>query len=232
MNSTGGGLWNPTPADARDYDAWFETGWGRYAYEVEAGVVQAALGPQDGLLVLDIGCGTGRFGIVAREAGATVIGLDQSTAMVGIAKRRLTHVVAGDAQRLPFGDACFDATMAVTVLEFVEDPAGVVAEMARATVPGGSVVIGTLSLNSPWGWAHRSELRRRPWTEARFLTRDDLVALASPHGEVQIWQGLFAPGWLPGMGRLGAAVEWAGSRLSLPGAFQVIRIRRRSGRRS
>jgi SAM-dependent methyltransferase len=226
---TGDDRWGDEPA-VHDYDAWFETGWGRYAYDVEAGLVRAALGPLEGGVVLDVGCGTGRFGMVARDAGATVVGLDRSEAMVAVARHRLPHVLVADAERLPFGDACFDATMAVTVLEFVEDPASVVSEMARTTVPGGSVIIATLNPHSPWGWAHRYSLRRRPWAGARFLSRDDLVALGSPHGDIDVRQGLFAPGWLPGLDRcgVGAAVERASHRLGVPGAFRVARIRRTS----
>ncbi|MFP4636512.1 MAG: class I SAM-dependent methyltransferase [Nitriliruptoraceae bacterium] len=190
--------------------------------------MRVALGAVESGLVLDVGCGTGRFGMVAQETGARVVGLDRSAAMVAAARHRLAPVLVADAQRLPLGEACFDATLAVTVLEFVADPERVVSEMVRTTVPGGSVVIGTLNPHSPWGWAHRAELRRRPWTDARFLSGDELVALASPHGDVQTWQGLFAPGWLPGLDRVGAAVERASHRLGVPGAFRVTRIRRPS----
>lgn len=212
---------------AGDYDAWFETRWGRYAFPVEAGLVRAAVGEVTGRQVLEAGCGTGRFGQTLADAGATVSGLDRSAAMVAIAAQRLAAVVVGDAHRLPFAGGTFAATVAVAVLEFVADPAVVVAEMARVTASDGAIVLGALNPDSPWGWAHRRALGRPPWVDARFLTPEELAAMGRRHGDVQAAQGLYAPGWLPGLDRWGGVLERLGHLLPVAGALQVVRIRRR-----
>jgi ubiquinone/menaquinone biosynthesis C-methylase UbiE len=48
---------------------------------------------------------------------------------------------AGDAVRLPFRDASFDATFCVAVLQYVADVSDAIKEIARVTAPGGRVVI-------------------------------------------------------------------------------------------
>src|SRR5438445_4709008 len=65
-----------------------------------------------GKLVLDAGCGAGRFAEVALALGATVVAIDYSTA-VDAAWRNLAphprlHVVQADIYVLPFAPATFD----------------------------------------------------------------------------------------------------------------------------
>jgi SAM-dependent methyltransferase len=47
--------------------------------------------------------------------------------------------VAAHAERLPFADDVFGATMAQLVVHFMSDPVGGLREMARVTVPGGVI---------------------------------------------------------------------------------------------
>lgn len=212
---------------AAAYDAWFESRWGSYAWEVEARLLSQAAGDFGGGQVLDVGCGTGRFGMLARDAGADVTGLDRSLGMARVATDRLDRVVVGDAARLPFTDGAFDVTLAVTVLEFVDDPSSVVAEMARTTTAGGLIVVATLDPRSPWGLLHRRELRRPPWASASFLTETDLRELAAPYGDVTTAEGLHAPGAASGLRLWGRPWERLAGRLGVPGAFRVTRIERR-----
>ena len=57
--------------------------------------------------VLDVACGTG---LLTRHLGAGVTGLDQSEAMLEIARERVPQAtfVRGDAFRMPFADRSFD----------------------------------------------------------------------------------------------------------------------------
>jgi demethylmenaquinone methyltransferase/2-methoxy-6-polyprenyl-1,4-benzoquinol methylase len=98
-------------------------------------------GPRD--TVLDVATGTGA---VARELLAqkrcTVVGLDQSPEMLAEARRRLPSSVTlmeGRAEQLPFPDAAFDALTFTYLLRYVEDPAAVLAELARVVRPGGTI---------------------------------------------------------------------------------------------
>jgi SAM-dependent methyltransferase len=91
--------------------------------------------------LLDLGCGTGEFALHALRQRVDV-GLD-------IARERLDRARAtgmyrrvqqGDARRLPFGNNCFGAVLAVSVLEHVPCPEAVVGEAFRVLRPGGRFV--------------------------------------------------------------------------------------------
>ena len=120
------------------------------------------LGPND--RVLDVGSGSGidttHLGDVVTVNGV-VIGVDADPAMVDAANSRVdrdgcdalvVHIRA-DASALPFGDDSFDGVRSERVLQHIDDPAVVVAEMARVVRPGGVVVAvdtdwATLSMDS------------------------------------------------------------------------------------
>jgi SAM-dependent methyltransferase len=216
-----------TPGDARRYDAWFESPWGRYAWAVESRLVDAALEGSGGRLVLDVGCGTGRSSALLRSSGVRVVGIDPDAGMLGLARARVDSAILARGERLPFRDHTFDTTVAVTVLEFVREPAEVLAEMARVTRSPGRIVVGALNPRSPWGVWHRRELQAGPWVRARFLSRRDLVQLGRAHGMVALAEGLRAPGWMPGLARWGPVAERWGRHLWVAGTFRVLTIERR-----
>jgi demethylmenaquinone methyltransferase/2-methoxy-6-polyprenyl-1,4-benzoquinol methylase len=114
-------------------------------------VSQVDAGPGD--RVLDVATGTGA---VARELrrrkGCLVVGLDQSPEMLAEARRRATagvDLVEGEADRLPFGDAEFDALTFTYLLRYVEDPPATLRELARVVKPGG--VVAGLEFGVPAG---------------------------------------------------------------------------------
>lgn len=72
-------------------------------------------------LVLDVGCGTGRFSEIAVKAGAIVIGLDYSSSAY-IASENLKsysnfQAIRGDIYNLPFKRNCFDLVFCLGVLQ-------------------------------------------------------------------------------------------------------------------
>lgn len=213
--------------DARRYDTWFESPWGRYAWAVESRLLRAALDGSGGRLVLDVGCGTGRSSALLGDPGSHVVGIDPDADMLGLARARVDSAILAEGERLPFREHAFGTTVAVTVLEFVREPAEVLAEMVRVTRSPGRIIIGALNPRSPWGFWHRRELQAGPWRTARFLSGRDLVQLGRAHGTVALDEGLRAPGWLPGLVRWGPVAERFGRRLRIPGAFRVLTIERR-----
>lgn len=144
------------------YDSWFDSPWGRYAAEIEFTLIAKALQPVPRKRILDAGCGTGRFAQRLVGLGAEVFGVDLDPSMLDLAQQRLKYVALADARHLPFESGQFDATLAVTLCEFSDDPTGTLAELARVTRPGGNVVIGLLNQKSPWGWRRRKRPSRPP----------------------------------------------------------------------
>lgn len=116
-----------------------------------------------GQQLLDVGCGTGDDAReLARLVGSAgqVIGVDSSEIMIAEARRRgqdLKLPVAfqvSAAQRLDFEDDSFDGCRIERVLMHTENPAQLLAEMARVTRSGAPVVAfdfdwDTLVINHP-----------------------------------------------------------------------------------
>jgi ubiquinone/menaquinone biosynthesis C-methylase UbiE len=178
--------------------------------------------------VVDVGCGTGRFTQALQQQGARTVGVDLDPDMLAVAAQRAAGPwLVADAARLPLRDHAVDVAVAVTLLEFVADPAQVLAELARVTRPGGRLVVAALNRTSPWGLAHRRRLRRPPWRHARLLTRRRLLALGRAHGRARLHAALFAPAAFPCLGRVGRLLEAAGRPLPALGAFQVLVVDRR-----
>jgi ubiquinone/menaquinone biosynthesis C-methylase UbiE len=122
----------------------------------------ALLALQAGNHVLDVGCGTGDdVRAMARVVGPTglAVGLDSSLTMIGAARERSEGQIGvefriGDAQRLDFADASFDACRTDRVLQHLSDPGQAVHEIARVLRPGGRLVAfepdaGALLLDAP-----------------------------------------------------------------------------------
>jgi 2-polyprenyl-6-hydroxyphenyl methylase/3-demethylubiquinone-9 3-methyltransferase len=117
--------------------------------------VRRCLEPLGGRRVLDLGCGKGRFAARLKGAGAEVVGLDLSAAMLAGASGLGIGRVRGSARRLPFASGSFDAVVAVEVFEHLAEPDGALGEVLRVLRSGGVVVVVDKNAGS-WN-------ARRPW---------------------------------------------------------------------
>ncbi len=94
---------------------------------------------------LDVGCGTGALvkTIRARDPAAAVVGVDPARDFIvrlsAEAADGRSWFCIGDAERLPFAGARFDAALALLILQHMTDPLRALSEMRRATRPGGTV---------------------------------------------------------------------------------------------
>lgn len=97
--------------------------------------------------------GNGRHTRIADDLGHDGVWLDWSKAAAKIATPRLRGaVVVGDAERLPFVDAAFDAVLLTAALHGIETPGGraaCLAEARRVLRPGGVVQMTVWSREAP-----------------------------------------------------------------------------------
>jgi SAM-dependent methyltransferase len=94
------------------------------------------LDPQPGETILDVGCGDGTLTQKIREAGASVVGIDNSLSMVAAAKARGIDARIMDAADLRFSEA-FDAVFSNATLHWVLDKERAARAIWFALKPGG-----------------------------------------------------------------------------------------------
>lgn len=135
----------------RDYARWREQRINQERYqdkqlrllELLVGPVTPECAPQ----VLDLGAGMGGFAVAAALRGASVVACDYNRDYCDIitlraARHGLTfpvYNVAGEA--LPFQSARFDVVVSWDVIEHVQSPEQLLAEIARVLRPGGHALL-------------------------------------------------------------------------------------------
>ncbi len=118
-----------------------------------------AVAPAAGERILDVATGTGMVAaeLLSRADDCTVVGIDQSAEMLAAARMRFSadhgiasagggedgpprvQLIEGQAERLPFADATFDALTFTYLLRYVDDPPATLRELARVLRPGGRI---------------------------------------------------------------------------------------------
>ncbi len=121
--------------DAALYDSRHSFVW-KYAAELIE-----LLAPRKGERILDVGCGTGHLAHQISLAGAEVIGLDHSPAMIEQARSHYPQLefILADAASFQFAEP-FDAVFSNAALHWVKPPDQAVNCIARALKPGGRFV--------------------------------------------------------------------------------------------
>ena len=110
--------------------------------------VVRALDIRPGERVLDLAAGTGTSSEPFAAAGADVVPADFSLGMLRVGKSRRPDLpfTAGDATRLPFADAAFDAVTISFGLRNVVDSEAALRELLRVTRPGGRLLVCEFSM--------------------------------------------------------------------------------------
>jgi len=115
---------------------------GRYSTQLAPGLADFG-GVRAGQTVLDVGCGPGALTaeLVRRLGPEAVAAVDPSESFVAAARERHpgVDIRLAPAERLPYPDGTFDATLAQLVVHFMTDPVAGLAEMARVTRAEGVV---------------------------------------------------------------------------------------------
>ena len=139
--------------DADAFNAFEAAGWEKQAagYEDFFGQVTtrladplldaAEIGP--GERVLDVATGPGYVAAKAAERGAVTTGLDNSEAMLSLARRHHPAIEfrRGNVEALPFPDGSFDAVLGNFILLHLGRPEQATAEFLRVLAPGGRLAL-------------------------------------------------------------------------------------------
>jgi ubiquinone/menaquinone biosynthesis C-methylase UbiE/DNA-binding transcriptional ArsR family regulator len=114
---------------------------------VEAALA-AMIGDKPFRNLLDLGTGTGRMLELLAPRAAHAVGVDQSAAMLALARARIDQaglrqvsLRQGDIYAPPVESSAYDLAVIHQVLHFLDDPARALAEAARALAPGGRLAV-------------------------------------------------------------------------------------------
>jgi demethylmenaquinone methyltransferase / 2-methoxy-6-polyprenyl-1,4-benzoquinol methylase len=167
---------------------------------------RAALAPRLGERVLDVGAGTGVSTEELARSGAYAVGADLSLGMLQAGHRSRPDVplLAGDALRLPFHDATFDAVTISFALRNVVDTGAALRELARVARPGGRLVVCEFShpTNRAFRTAYLSYLMRSLPAVARRVS-------SNPDAYVYLAESIRAWPDQAGLAAMIAAAGWS-----------------------
>jgi 2-polyprenyl-3-methyl-5-hydroxy-6-metoxy-1,4-benzoquinol methylase len=143
-----------------------------------------------GKLVLDVGCGAGRFAEVALSLGARVVAVDYSTAVDACASNLGLQpgldVVQADIYHLPFAPGTFDFVYCLGVLQHTPDVAGAFSALPPQVKPGGRLAVDVyakLALNWLWPKYWLRPLTKRLPQDTLFRLVEHAVPVLLPVSE-------------------------------------------------
>lgn len=131
-----------------DYDRVAAEYDNRYAQSDYSGVKRALVdfvlsGDRSARLpILEVGCGTGHWLAVLRDANIRAVGLDSSAQMLSVAadRGRDRLLVRAGAENLPFASASFGRVVCINALHHFRDQASFLVEARRVLRPHGAVL--------------------------------------------------------------------------------------------
>jgi SAM-dependent methyltransferase len=117
-----------------------------------------------GKLVLDFGCGSGRFIEVVRSAGGLVIGVDMSAAVESAHDNFINDpqvlIAQADICNPPLNLSAFDLGYSIGVLHHTPDPGLSFSKLAVLVKPGGSIAVSVYPLKGFYNYFSVGLFRR------------------------------------------------------------------------
>lgn len=167
------------------YDDYNKTSITRARYLKETGWADAGLA---GELVLEAGCGAGRFTRLLAATGANLLSFDYSSA-VEVSYHQNGHFpnvafAQADILDMPFADKSFDRVFCHGVIQHTPDPAAAFHSLNRVLRPG-----GRLSFD-----VYHRDGRIRPW-KSKYIWRPITTRMDPDH--LMTFLEWFIPKWLP-----------------------------------
>lgn len=96
-----------------------------------------------GKLILDAGCGAGRFSEIALKYKGNVISVDASSAVLAARrnlKRSNSLIIQSDLKQIPIATTSIDLVFCIGVLQHTKNPKDIVKELLRVLSPRGEIV--------------------------------------------------------------------------------------------
>lgn len=96
-----------------------------------------------GKLILDAGCGAGRFSEIALKHNGRVISVDASSAVFAARrnlKRNDSLIIQSDLEQIPVVTASVDLVFCIGVLQHTQNPQNIIKELLRVLCPQGEIV--------------------------------------------------------------------------------------------
>jgi len=195
-----------------------------FVWRAGAGLLDL-LNPQAGERILDLGCGTGHLTAKIAEAGAVVVGLDSSPAMIAQARQNFPSLrfVLAEAREFRLEEP-FDAVFSNAVLHWIHDAESVVKCVAAVLRPGGRFVLemgarGNVESirrmleevltesgrtpKSPWFYPSAGEystlLEKHGFEIRTAQTFERWTKLEHPDRGLREWLEMFAGSWFEGI---------------------------------
>ena len=203
----------------RDAESYPERRWFRNAttlsdYDSTLQALLAALEPNPGHRILEIGCGAGTWTDIIAPACAELVALDISEGMLGRARSTVrwpnVQFVHADFMRWET-PGVFDSLFSVRVFEHLEDKDAALQRMLALLRPGGKAVIITKTVPSIWN----GRVRMNRWLRRILRRPPSATGFAKP---TSFWMARMTP-WnmLQGMRSAGfAQAEVASAIWRLP----------------
>jgi demethylmenaquinone methyltransferase/2-methoxy-6-polyprenyl-1,4-benzoquinol methylase/ArsR family transcriptional regulator len=161
---------------------------------VEAALL-AMIGDKPFRNLLDLGTGTGRMLELLAPRAARAVGVDQSAAMLALARSRVdlaglrnVHLRQGDIYAPPVERDGYDLIVIHQVLHFLDDPARALSEAARALAPSGRLAVVDFD-------AHHEEYLRTDFAHRRLgFTLPEIEGFLAGAGLTSLGAKLVPPG--------------------------------------
>lgn len=147
----------PRFVDSENYSASFGYQWNRFArtqfdtstrhqsrddFLLRTGFTEEDV---NGKIVLDVGCGSGRYSDVVSRLSGSVTGIDLSLAVEAahrnLGGRNNAAILQADIFSLPFAEGTFDLIFSIGVLHHTPDPRAAFLRLPRLLKPGGGISI-------------------------------------------------------------------------------------------
>jgi ubiquinone/menaquinone biosynthesis C-methylase UbiE len=111
-------------------------------------IVLNQISDSKGKRILDVGCGDGVLSYLLSQKGAFVIGVDSSDKAIKFAKKKTRNIrniefIKASAYYLPFKRDSFDYVVSSDVIEHLQEPQKMLAEIKRVYNRKGKVIITT-----------------------------------------------------------------------------------------